>query len=236
MATLSCPLPPPKIVALPAVGRVKPSKSLIVVLLPEPLGPRNPKIAWRGTWRLRSCRAATPLYVLLSPWVLITRSCAAFMPVSVYVLRYVVDRLRACRPVPAMARGPRATAGARSPWIARGQVGLEPADLRLRRRDNVAGIRQAVSLILEGQQLHRGAPCRDLIAELGHDTYRQLVPAAMDQQQRCPHFGPLEERGVVPILGRIACRYASFPVGDVRPGDKLPTVRKVKQRTIRICR
>ena len=42
----------PKIFPSPSVGLDNPSSSLIAVVLPAPLGPRNPKIEFLGTLRL----------------------------------------------------------------------------------------------------------------------------------------------------------------------------------------
>src|SRR5215216_6068247 len=68
----------PKTVALPDVGRESPSSSLIVVDLPAPFGPRNPKIEFFWTVRFSELRASTPLNVLVSPCVLMTRSAFVF--------------------------------------------------------------------------------------------------------------------------------------------------------------
>ena len=50
MATLWDTLSMPKMLAVPAVGRVNPSISLIVVVLPAPFGPRKPKIEFWCTF------------------------------------------------------------------------------------------------------------------------------------------------------------------------------------------
>src|SRR3989442_3904669 len=47
----------PKIIARPAVGRIKPSNMRMVVVLPEPLGPRKPKTSPRITCKCRSLTA-----------------------------------------------------------------------------------------------------------------------------------------------------------------------------------
>src|SRR5438552_752065 len=44
----------PRIAAVPESGKRRPSRSLRVVLFPEPFGPRHPKTTPRGTRRLRS--------------------------------------------------------------------------------------------------------------------------------------------------------------------------------------
>src|SRR5437867_8143526 len=52
--------------ACPLVGLDMPSRTLMVVVLPAPLRPRNPKIAPAGTWRLNPRSASTPSYALRS--------------------------------------------------------------------------------------------------------------------------------------------------------------------------
>src|SRR3989304_7074869 len=50
--------------ALPRVGLMRVQRMLIVVVLPAPLGPRNPNISPRGTWKetpLTAVTAAPPL-------------------------------------------------------------------------------------------------------------------------------------------------------------------------------
>src|SRR5205814_343517 len=49
----------PRTDALPLVGKINPSSSLMVVLLPEPLGPSNPNTSPRWMVRFRSSRART---------------------------------------------------------------------------------------------------------------------------------------------------------------------------------
>ena len=48
----------PRMEARPAVGKIRPSRSLIVVLLPDPFGPSSPKTSPRGMDRLRSVQCA----------------------------------------------------------------------------------------------------------------------------------------------------------------------------------
>jgi len=57
MATLSRTVSIPKMLADPLDGRMKSSKVRIVVVLPAPFGPRNPKISPWYTWRFRSWTA-----------------------------------------------------------------------------------------------------------------------------------------------------------------------------------
>ena len=52
---------------LPAVGRASPSRSLIVVVLPAPLGPSSPTISPRPTTRSSPARAVVVPYVLTIP-------------------------------------------------------------------------------------------------------------------------------------------------------------------------
>src|SRR5918999_1779996 len=59
----------PRTVPPPAVGRASPRRSLMVVLLPDPFGPRNPTTLPAGTRRSRSFRAVVRPYVLVRPWV-----------------------------------------------------------------------------------------------------------------------------------------------------------------------
>ena len=59
MSRLSRTMSLPKMVALPLVGRVRLSKSFMVVVLPAPLGPRKPKIEFLGTVRSNALRAFT---------------------------------------------------------------------------------------------------------------------------------------------------------------------------------
>jgi hypothetical protein len=68
-ARLSRVMSRPNIRAFPPVGRVRPRSILIVVLLPAPLGPRNPKIEFLGTCRMSPSNAFTPLKALLYPCV-----------------------------------------------------------------------------------------------------------------------------------------------------------------------
>src|SRR5262245_13129638 len=55
--------------ALPAVGRVMPSSTLMVVVLPAPLRPRKPKIEPAGTCRSTPRSASTLSYALRRPFV-----------------------------------------------------------------------------------------------------------------------------------------------------------------------
>ena len=61
-----------KSVNLPEVWRVRPSRMLRVVVLPEPLGPRRPKMRPRGTSMDRLSTAMIGPYRLVRPWVRIT--------------------------------------------------------------------------------------------------------------------------------------------------------------------
>ena len=71
----------PKRTARPALGRMSPSSMRIVVLLPEPFGPRNPKTSPLITWRLRSFTATRFPNALVNLFVLITMalSCACIL-------------------------------------------------------------------------------------------------------------------------------------------------------------
>jgi hypothetical protein len=51
----------PKTLPDPLVGRINPSKSLIVVVLPAPFGPRNPIIEFLATFKFNEDRALTSL-------------------------------------------------------------------------------------------------------------------------------------------------------------------------------
>ena len=67
ISTLSRTISMPKILPLPLVGRIKPSRSLMVVVLPAPLGPRKAKIDFCGTRRSSDLSACTSPYDLLKP-------------------------------------------------------------------------------------------------------------------------------------------------------------------------
>src|SRR3954453_833894 len=54
----------PNSVAVPLVARAMPSRTLIVVVLPAPLRPRNPQIEPAGTARLKPRSASTAPYCL----------------------------------------------------------------------------------------------------------------------------------------------------------------------------
>ena len=56
----------------PAVGLMRPSNMFMVVVLPEPLGPSNPKTWPRGTWMERSSTARIRPKRLVRPLVLMT--------------------------------------------------------------------------------------------------------------------------------------------------------------------
>src|SRR5262249_23459928 len=66
-ATLSTATGSPVIRTSPEVGDSKPVSSFTVVDLPEPFGPRKPKIAPRGTWRFRLLNAVKDPNFLVSP-------------------------------------------------------------------------------------------------------------------------------------------------------------------------
>src|SRR5262245_26671023 len=66
-ATFSTATGSPAIRTSPAVGSSKPVSSFTVVDLPEPFGPRKPKIAPRGTQRFRSRTAVKEPNCLVSP-------------------------------------------------------------------------------------------------------------------------------------------------------------------------
>src|SRR5437868_4462102 len=55
--------------ASPPLGATSPSRILTVVVLPAPLGPRNPKTSPRSTCKARSCRTVLPRYCLRRPRV-----------------------------------------------------------------------------------------------------------------------------------------------------------------------
>src|SRR4051794_24995050 len=59
----------PKMRAEPALGRTRPVRILIVVVLPAPFGPRKPKTSPGWTVSDRSCRATLRPYSLHSPAV-----------------------------------------------------------------------------------------------------------------------------------------------------------------------
>src|SRR5437899_10752793 len=58
--------------ARPALGRINPSSIRIVVVLPDPLGPRKPKTSPRITWRFKSLTATRFPNALVNLVVLIT--------------------------------------------------------------------------------------------------------------------------------------------------------------------
>src|SRR5579859_1105137 len=64
----------PNITTRPAVGRIKPSNMRIVVVLPEPLGPRNPNTSPRMTSRCKSLTATSFPNALVNRLVLIMQS------------------------------------------------------------------------------------------------------------------------------------------------------------------
>src|SRR5579872_6286040 len=64
----------PNITTCPAVGRIKPSNIRIVVVLPEPLGPRKPKTSPCITSRCRSLTATSFPNALVNLLVLIMQS------------------------------------------------------------------------------------------------------------------------------------------------------------------
>src|SRR5437660_933523 len=72
----------PKMMARPAVGRIRPSNIRIVVVLPEPLGPRKPKTSPRMTCRWRSLTATRFPKAFVSLLVLITVSPSYRMNLS----------------------------------------------------------------------------------------------------------------------------------------------------------
>src|SRR2546425_97131 len=59
-------------IARPAVGRISPSSIRMVVVLPDPLGPRKPKTSPRMTWRFKSLTATRFPNALVNLVVLIT--------------------------------------------------------------------------------------------------------------------------------------------------------------------
>src|SRR5574341_1079840 len=68
----------PATCAVPEVGRSSPHSTRMVVVLPEPLGPRKPKISPRGTDRLtRSTAVKEPKRTLSSRASTAIPSCAA---------------------------------------------------------------------------------------------------------------------------------------------------------------
>ena len=66
--------------AVPAVGSIRPISMRMVVVLPEPLGPRKPKTLPRGTRRSIPSTARVPRYRLASPRVSITVSPGDTLP------------------------------------------------------------------------------------------------------------------------------------------------------------
>src|SRR5688572_27970136 len=77
---------------LPAVGRISPNSIRIVVVLPEPLGPRNPYTAPRGTARSTSLTATWRRNRLVSPVELIAAPSSSPTGCLVQLLRR--DRAR----------------------------------------------------------------------------------------------------------------------------------------------
>src|SRR6476620_11667762 len=63
----------PKTCAVPLVARATPRSTLLVVVLPAPLRPRNPQIEPAGTARLSPRKASTAPYCLHSPDVSMTK-------------------------------------------------------------------------------------------------------------------------------------------------------------------
>ena len=86
-----------QLAALPAVGRVKPNKSLMVVVFLAPLGPKNPKMECLGSFRSRTLSASTPLYDLDNCWVLMTKSVELFMLPSNFLSNSVRSGFRVHR-------------------------------------------------------------------------------------------------------------------------------------------
>lgn len=63
----------PRTLAVPEVGSMRPISMRMVVVLPEPLGPRNPKTLPRGTVRSSPFTASwPPRYRLVRPCVSMT--------------------------------------------------------------------------------------------------------------------------------------------------------------------
>src|SRR5262249_19244887 len=58
--------------AEPPVGRASPTRILMVVVFPAPLGPMNPRIWPRSTARDRPSSATNPPYFFVSPFVTTT--------------------------------------------------------------------------------------------------------------------------------------------------------------------
>ena len=67
----------PLMVAMPASGRTSPSSARRVVVLPAPLGPRNPVTVPASTEKDRSSTAVTPSKCLVSPWISMVCMAAA---------------------------------------------------------------------------------------------------------------------------------------------------------------
>src|ERR1700737_4513222 len=66
----------------PAVGLMRPRRTRMVVVLPDPLGPRKPNTLPSGTAKSRPSTAGTPPKCLLSPLVSIARSADVEAPPS----------------------------------------------------------------------------------------------------------------------------------------------------------
>jgi hypothetical protein len=60
----------------------------MVVVLPAPFGPRNPKIEFFGTVRVRSFSACTPPKVLVSPRVEITAPDCGVAEIGVWSIGF----------------------------------------------------------------------------------------------------------------------------------------------------
>ena len=75
----------PSILALPAVGVTSPSSIRRVVVLPAPLGPRNPTTVPWSTSKLRSSTATTSPKRLVSPSMVMTAMVSSSAPVGLLV-------------------------------------------------------------------------------------------------------------------------------------------------------
>src|SRR5437660_3605712 len=71
----------PATVAEPLVGRARPTRILIVVVLPAPLGPTKPRISPRATDSVKRSSAATRPYFFVNSLVS-TTACPGPMPCS----------------------------------------------------------------------------------------------------------------------------------------------------------